>query len=133
MTEAKAHILVIDDDPSILEMIGQTLSPLYETTTTAEWLEGVDLLVERPFDLLVLDLGMPVFDAPEFIKSFRANLSRTDTPILVISAYPNLRERLAGLPVDGFLPKPFALQTFLDMVSRLLESRRPRLAREPGR
>lgn len=120
MAKGKGRILVIDDDPAILELITQILTPQYTVKTTEDWLDGTDLLTTRRFELLILDLGMPVFDAPEFIKRVHTLSAHSEIPILIISAYPNLRERLGNLPVAGVLAKPFAIQDLLDKVELLL-------------
>lgn len=120
MAKDASQILVVDDDQAILELVQQTLSPLYQVETTDDWVEGINLLSDRHFDLLILDLGMPVFDAPEFLQRVHTISLHSNVPILVISAYPNLRERLANLPVNTFLAKPFSLQVLSDTVANLL-------------
>lgn len=122
MAKSKPRILVIDDDPAILELVTQILTPQYTVKTTEDWLDGTDLLTTRRFELLILDLGMPVFDAPEFIRRVHTLSSHSQIPILVISAYPNLRERLENLPVGGILAKPFSVQDLLDRVASLVDS-----------
>lgn len=122
MAKSKPRILVIDDDPAILELVTQILTPQYTVKTTEDWLDGTDLLTTRRFELLILDLGMPVFDAPEFIRRVHTLSSHSQIPILVISAYPNLRERLVNLPVGGVLAKPFSVQDLLDKVASLVDS-----------
>lgn len=119
MTALTPRILVVDDDKAILELVHQALSGTYNVDTIDDWVEAINLLSERTYELLILDLGMPVFDAPEFIRRVHTLSSHTDIPILVISAYPNLQQRLDGLPVDAILPKPFAIQALLDNVARL--------------
>lgn len=117
-----ARILVVDDDTAILELVHQALSPSYQVETTEDWVEAVNLLSQQHFDLLLLDLGMPVFDAPEFIKRVHTLPSHSQIPILIISAYPKLQERIADLPVAGILAKPFSIQALLDTVGRLVGS-----------
>lgn len=124
MAKGKARILVVDDDPSILALVEQILSPHYTVRTTDDWLEGIDLLGAQHYDLLILDLGMPVFSAQEFIKGVHTLSAHSQIPILVVSAYPNLRESLANLPVAGILAKPFSIQEMLDAVSGLLDPKK---------
>lgn len=119
MTAPSPRILVVDDDTAILELVHQALTPRYRVETTDDWVQAINLLSDNRYQLLVLDLGMPVFDAPEFIRRVHTLSSHTNIPILVISAYPNLQQRLDGLPVDAILPKPFAIAALLDNVARL--------------
>lgn len=120
MAQTLGKILVVDDDTAILELIQQTLPADYQVAATDDWLEGINLLTENDFNLLILDLGMPVFDAPEFLQRVNTLFDGSKIPILVISAYPNLAQRLENLPVDAFLAKPFSLQVLLDTVSKLV-------------
>lgn len=118
--QAKPRILVIDDDEAILGLIRDTLASRYDVEATAEWLNGTDRLMREDYDLLILDLAMPVFDGPEFVKRLRANRQRKHMPILVISAYPNLRARVDANKVDGILAKPFPLTELDRAVDKLV-------------
>ncbi len=122
METSHSRILVIDDDKAILELVEQTLSPHYQVTCLHEWLEGIELLSHNVFDLLILDLAMPVFSPEEFLKRLHDLPARTRIPVLVISAYPNLRQRLDGKQVAAILSKPFGVQELLDTVERLLKA-----------
>ncbi len=104
-----SRILVIDDDESILELIKDTLSSDYQISTARDSLEGVELLMSERFDLLVIDLGMPVLDGVELIQKIRAHSPFNKIPILVLSAYPELRTRLAGSDVEAIMAKPFSV------------------------
>lgn len=120
MAKANGRILVIDDDRAILELVEQTLSPQYTVVCIEDWLEGIQMLSNSAFDLLILDLAMPVFSPEEFLKRFHTLPSRARIPVLIISAHPSLRERLASQSVSAILPKPFAIADLLTTVERLL-------------
>ncbi len=121
MTPHTPQILVIDDDEAILSLFQDALTPEYRVRTTPEWLEGTNLLLEEKYDLLILDLSMPVFDSVEYISKLNTDFPRV--PILVISAYPNLRERVETLSVAGSLAKPFSIQDLRSTVAQLLTPR----------
>jgi len=113
------NILVIDDDETILELIRETLSSDYDVVTARDTLESVDLLLGQRFDLLIVDLGLPVVDGVELIQKIRDNSPFQNIPILVVSAYPELRTRLANSDVQAILPKPFSLD---DLSRRVAET-----------
>ena len=113
------HILVIDDDETILELIRETLSSDYDVSTARDTLESVDMLLSQRFDLLIVDLGLPVVDGVELIQKIRDNSPFQHIPILVVSAYPELRTRLANTDVQAILPKPFTLD---DLSRRVAET-----------
>ncbi len=121
MTTFRAKILIIDDDEAVLALYEDVLSPQYEVTTIAEWLDGANLVLSGQYALLILDLRMSVFDLVAFI-----NRLRRDGPpisILVCSASTNLRERVAGASVDAILAKPSTIPELEQCVAQLLEHR----------
>ncbi len=118
--QTQPQILVIDDDETILELIQEALKDEYDISTAHDTLEGVDLLLTKRFDLLIVDLGMPVVDGVELIQKIRANSPFQNIPILVVSAYPELRTRLGNSDVQAILPKPFSLDDLSRAVSQTI-------------
>jgi two-component system KDP operon response regulator KdpE len=116
------HILVIDDDETILELVKETLSSDYQISAAHDSLEGVEMLLSERFDLLIIDLGMPVLDGVELIQKIRANSPFQNIPILVLSAYPELRTRIGSSDVQAIMAKPFSIdelsRTVADTISR---------------
>lgn len=119
---AKVHkrILVIDDDKAILELVDQALSSHYQVTCLEDWLEGIQMLTSQAFDLLILDLAMPVFSPDEFLSRFHELRNQAQVPVLVISAHSNLRARLNNGQVNAVLSKPFLIQELLNTVDGLV-------------
>ena len=74
------------------------------------------------FDLVLLDLTMPNLDGVEALREIRA--IRAETPVLLCSGFSDegLSERLRGLPVAGFLKKPFQAADVTGKVCTILES-----------
>src|SRR5215213_943658 len=112
------RILIVDDDKATLYVYEHLLSPKYNVTAVLDWLSAIDLLAVNTYDLLILDLKMPVFDPGEFIKRTRSGTS--NLPILVTSAYPDLIERVKGLGVSAALIKPVESSQMLQVVSELV-------------
>ncbi len=124
MRLSKPRILVIDDDETILELIRDALSTDYDILTAQDALEAVDLLLNEHFDLLIVDLGMPIVDGIELIQKLRASSPFRQIPILVISAFPELRTRVGTAEVQAILPKPFAIDDLLRHLEEALDSNR---------
>ncbi len=122
MPASAMRLLVIDDDEAILSLLKDLLSPDYQVVTAQDWLEGVDLLMNERFNLLIMDLGMPVFDSVEFINKVRSEPAHKRLPIIVISAYPDLRERLSESTVQAILAKPFSLEQLTRTIDHVLSS-----------
>src|SRR5437588_4675739 len=120
MSALRARLLIIDDDEAILSLISDSLSPEYHVVAVQDWLQGTDLLMKESFDLLIVDLAMPIFDGMEFIRKVRSDGVHHQTPIIVVSAYPNLRERLNAANVQAIVAKPFSILQFTRTVARAL-------------
>jgi two-component system OmpR family response regulator len=107
---AKQRILVVDDEPSIVDAVGMSLRyegfEVDEAGTGRAALAAVD---EHPPDLIVLDVMLPDFDGLEVTRRLRAR--GVHTPILFLTARDAVEDKIAGLTVGGddYVTKPFAL------------------------
>jgi two-component system, OmpR family, response regulator len=105
-----ARILVVDDEPSIVDAVATSLR--YEGFKVIEATNGRTALREaqdEPPDLIILDVMLPDLDGIEVTRRLRADGIRS--PILFLTARDSLEEKLAGLTVGGddYVTKPFAL------------------------
>jgi two-component system response regulator PrrA len=117
--------LVVDDDENILQLVMDALADTYEVKTASDAVEAADQLQLQSFDLLVLDLNMPVLDGSELLEIFRVQPNFDRVPILVISAYPDLIQRLANAQVQAILPKPFDVDRLKQVVAETIRNSRP--------
>ena len=102
-----AHILVVDDDDGIRSLVKKFLNENNYLVTTADSAEDASEKIKIiKFDLIVLDIMMPGKNGLEFIEENKKNL---DTPIILLTAKGEAKERIEGLEVgaDDYLPKPF--------------------------
>ena len=110
------RILVIDDEPGISDMIREALTRFgYTVETAANGWQGLQLLKDASFDLVVTDMCMPDRDGACIVRHIRSS-SRPLTPVIGISGTPWLLE---GAGCDAVLPKPFPLQALVDTVKHL--------------
>jgi CheY-like chemotaxis protein len=115
--EAGLRTLVVDDDPAVRSFVGIALSACgFECAEAADGAEALRVLAgEAPFNLIVLDLRMPVMDGETFYRSLR--LTGDETPVLVLSAYADRRvPELAG---EAALTKPFDVDELVSLATRL--------------
>jgi two-component system OmpR family response regulator len=130
----RPRILVIDDDESILDLLQDILSSDYSITTASNAQKGQERLGREHFDLVIVDLGLPGMSGMDLIQRLRAEPSYAKLPILVVSAYTELAQRLDGLQVDGVLSKPFSLSELERQVAELVwRGTSSSENREPGR
>ena len=107
MNDFLAHILVVDDDDGIRSLVKKYLNEnnfLVTTSNSAENAEEKILVIK--FDLIVLDIMMTGKSGLDFIKD---NKSKIDTPIILLTAKGEAKDRVGGLEIgaDDYLPKPF--------------------------
>ena len=107
MNKFEAHILVVDDDDGIRDLLRQYLTEnnyLITTANNAE--EAKEKISIIKFDLIILDIMMPGKTGLEFTLE---NKNIINTPILLLTAKGEANERIKGLEVgaDDYLPKPF--------------------------
>jgi two-component system response regulator MprA len=122
----KAHILVVDDDSRITEVLRRTLAyDGYSVATAASGDEALKRALERPPDLLVLDLMLPGIDGLEVARRLRA--AGDTVPILMLTARDAVIDRVNGLEVgaDDYLVKPFAPEELLARIMALLRRSQP--------
>jgi two-component system response regulator MprA len=122
----KAHLLVVDDDPRITELLRRVLA--YEGYTVTVAATGDDALarsLERPPDLIVLDLMLPGMDGLEVARRLRA--AGDNVPILMLTARDSVPDRVEGFEAgaDDYLIKPFAPEELLMRIKALLRRAQP--------
>ncbi len=120
MKKFEAHILVIDDDDGIRELVKQYLSQnnfLVSTADSAEDALGKVKIIK--FDLIILDIMMPGKSGLEFTIE---NKNKINTPIILLTAKGEASERVKGLEVgaDDYLPKPFEPKELILRIKNIL-------------
>ena len=116
-----AHILVVDDDDGIRNLVKKYLNENNYLVTTAlsaeDALEKINLI---KFDLIILDIMMPGKSGLEFIKE---NQKKLETPIILLTAKGEPSERIEGLEVgaDDYLPKPFEPKELLLRIKNIIQ------------
>ncbi len=113
------RILVIDDNPAILDLIRDVLSCDYDVEVAQDALTGLECVCRNHHQLLILDLGLAgAMDGPELVRLIRSsNDGIADTPIVVVSAYPEMRKLLPAGSVSAFIAKPFLIENMLRVVT----------------
>jgi len=120
MKKFKAHILVVDDDNGIRDLVKQYLNENNYLVTTAFSSEDAKKKVDTiKFDLIVLDIMMPGKSGLEFTVE---NKDKLYTPIILLTAKGEAEERIHGLEVgaDDYLAKPFEPKELILRIKNIL-------------
>ena len=125
MTQAPHRILIVDDDPALLELLERYLGEQGFAVAGVSDGEAMDrYLAENEVELIILDLMLPGEDGLSIAKRLRVSGS---TPILMLSARGDDVDRIVGLEVgaDDYLAKPFNPRELLARLRAILRRRQP--------
>jgi two-component system, OmpR family, phosphate regulon response regulator OmpR len=120
MNKFKAHVLIVDDDDRIRELVKQYLNENnYLVTTAANAEEAKEKVIIIKFDIIILDIMMPGQSGLEFTQE---NKDKIDTPIILLTAKNEPDERIEGLEIgaDDYLAKPFEPKELILRIKNIL-------------
>ena len=124
--ERKDHILVVDDDPDLRELLVQYLEKnAFAVTAVKGGREMRQALADKAIDLIVLDLMLPHEDGLKLCRDLRAT-DASSPPILMLTARSDEADRILGLEMgaDDYLSKPFASRELLARIKAILRRAR---------
>ena len=124
MMSAPSHVLVIDDDPSVRQMIADYLGDNDMQVTTLAGGQAIpEVMARHTIDLLILDLKMPGEDGMQIARQLRAD---SDVPIIILTGRRDEADRVMGLELgaDDYLTKPFSPRELLARIRALLRRSR---------
>ncbi|MAH74580.1 MAG: DNA-binding response regulator [Candidatus Pelagibacter sp. TMED197] len=120
MENNKTHILIVDDDNRIRDLLKEYLSENNYVISTSENAENAKIKLEHfKFDLIVLDVMMPGQNGYELTKEIRKNIN---IPIILLTAKSEVENRIKGLEIgaDDYLSKPFEPKELLLRIKNII-------------
>lgn len=123
------RVLVVEDDRKVAEALRAGLAAEgFDVTVSRTGEDGYFRATTEPYDVLVLDLGLPGRDGLEILGGLRAQ--HLSVPVLVLTARDALEDRIAGFDrgADDYLVKPFAFAELVARLRALLRRGRPEQA-----
>src|SRR5688572_11771358 len=128
-----ARILVIDDEPDFLDLIGQHLKGGgFEVITANDGISGLNLARRHLPDVILLDLQLPDIDGLSVCEILRKQPSTASIPVVLVTAMSGeiVRANSVGSGADHFLPKPFDREAVCDCLHKILRARHAQLEAE---
>jgi CheY-like chemotaxis protein len=122
------RVLVVDDDPLILEVLKTVLDlEEFDVVTAADGEAGLQSLRQQRPDVVVCDVMMPGIDGLEVCRRIKADPSTADLPVVLLTARDRAEDRVAGEDAgcDAYLTKPFSPLHLIDVISDVQVEARP--------
>ena len=129
----QAHILIVEDEPAIREMIAYALrTQSYQPILAQDGKEAVQAINEKIPDLILLDWMLPGITGIELVRRFRKEAATRDVPIIMLTAKGEESDRITGFDngVDDYVVKPFSARELLARIKAVL--RRSRETEDDG-
>ncbi len=114
------NVLIIEDDVNIQELVNIHLKDIHCTTVKAmNGKDGLKYAIEKPFDLIILDIMLPDMDGIEVCKKIRAE--QITTPVMMLTARSEEIDKIVGLETgaDDYLTKPFSVRELIARVKAI--------------
>ena len=123
----KAKILVVDDDPDLVEATKIVLETKYEVITASEGEEGIRKAKSEKPDLIILDVIMPVKDGFTAAEQLKKDPDLADIPLIMLTSYADRKSETSipaskgmTLEAEDYIEKPVKPEELLKRVSDLL-------------
>jgi DNA-binding response OmpR family regulator len=123
----KTKILVIDDEPNIVQTLKDRLEMNeYEVVTASNGREGLQLAEKENPDVILLDVIMPVMDGHEMLETLRQQPWGQDMSVIMLTARSQTQDivRANSCGIDDYIVKPFDLSELLEKIESIVEQRR---------
>jgi len=122
---SKSVILIVDDDPEIVEYIKDSLSNLYDVISAENGKIGFEIACEKIPDIIISDIMMPIMDGIEMCKIMKQDVRTSHIPVVLLTAKGSLYDQKIGYDVgaDSYLTKPFSSNLLKSRLKNILDAR----------
>lgn len=121
----RKKVLVIDDNPTIVELIRHAvgLQGKYQVVVAYDGVQGLQRFNEERPDCVIVDVKMPKMDGYQVVRCIRGDQASANTPLIILSAMLEEDDKLTGLlsGVDEYLAKPFKPSVLCATLERVME------------
>lgn len=124
---SKTKILVVDDEPNIVQTLQDRLEMNeYEVITAGNGREGLQKFEQERPDVILLDVIMPIMDGHEMLESLRKQPGGQDVSVIMLTARSQTQDiaRANACGIDDYIVKPFDLSELLEKIESVVEHRK---------
>jgi len=124
---SKTKILVVDDEPNIVQTLQDRLEMNeYEVVTASNGREGLAKFEQEHPDVILLDVIMPIMDGHEMLESLRKQPGGRDVNVIMLTARSQTQDiaRANACGIDDYIVKPFDLSELLEKIESVVENRK---------
>jgi len=114
-------VLLVDDNPMVLGMLKQALTPLAMVTTAVDGPDALLKAVDDPPDLLVSDYRMPGMDGRQLVEKLKSRPSTSGISVILLATKADITEKLGMPDVDDYVEKPFFLKELTQRTKRVID------------
>ncbi len=132
---SKKRILLVDDDPQVLETYSALLLEAgYDVKTAENALAAVAVVVRAAPDLILADIRMPIVGGMDLVRELKSHVDSRLIPVVAFTGYdtPAMREAALKAGYDDFLAKPKDMAPFLQQLSTLVQRNQPQSKPKSG-
>ncbi len=124
--KGQSPILVVDDNPELLEFLRESLSAKFTVHTATHGLEALAMMEKIRPELLISDIMMPEMDGLELTKRVKENIETSHIPVILLTAKAGVENQFEGFAygADFYIEKPFYPELLVKHVENLLSTRR---------
>lgn len=118
----KQKILIIDDDPDILDVLDLSLSEHFTVLQAHNGKEGLDIVRQKMPDLVITDYMMPIINGPQFIKELRKDVLLRHLPVILLTGKGDTKDMVTGIEAgaDDYIVKPFEPEALLARIKMIV-------------
>lgn len=123
---ADVTVLVVEDNPDMLQYIESILRHQYTVLKARNGKEALEMLADEKVDLILTDLMMPEMDGLELTKAVKGNLAMSHIPVILLTAKSSEATKLESYRdgVDAFVEKPFGEQLLMQRIASIVNNKK---------
>ncbi len=116
-------VLLVEDNPMVLEMLRQALAPLGNVTTSTDGADALLKAIDDPPDLILTDYVMQGMDGRQLLEKLKGRAATAKIPVILMASRSDISEKLKALQdsVEDFVEKPFFIKEAAARIKRIMD------------